>query len=98
MKIFHVASVLLSILSFPIYAEINSTDQNKSPSISDTTQDIKKQVSDQAEAIQKVSNITIECEYDSMCLYNKTEELSKTDPNPVFKEFFKHLQENKATI
>lgn len=98
MKLISMIAVLFISFISPLYAQSNQNTKKEEPRISEIAGDVKNDMTAQAEALEKVSNLTLECEYDSMCIYKKAEELSKNDTNPIYKEFFKHLQSNKESI
>lgn len=99
MKKYYVPGMIFLLFTAPIYAEQPKDQPKKEPqSLSETSQEIKDTMAKQAEDIDKMTQISIDCEYDIMCLYKKVEDLAKNDSNPLFKEYYKNLQSNYSSI
>lgn len=100
-KIIYLTSLLL-ILSCPVFAQKEDAKDKKSQETSDDTQkntQAQSQAQAQAVAIEKVTRLAIDCEYDSMCMYEKSESLSKEDSaHPVYKELHNQLKANYKDI
>lgn len=92
---------LLFILSTPVFAVDSDKTEDKAPkkTIKETGEELNKKANSQAEAIEKVTLLAIDCEYDSMCMYEQSEKLSKEDgAHPVYKELHTQLKSNYKDI
>lgn len=99
-----IAVILIILFTLPCYAQTNKDIDNEAKftfqpeETNSEIKDLKIDISDIVENLEKMTNIYLDCEYDLTCAYKKAEEFAKNEPNEISELFYKNLQVNQKRI